>query len=165
MKFMTLRRGLLATALLLSSTAWADTAVQARDGWARPTVAGQPVGGAYLQLRNAGNVADRLLGASTSAAERVELHSMQMSADVMRMRQVDAIDLPAGATVDFAPGGLHLMLMGLKAPLRAGDKLPLVLRFEKAGDVKTELVVGNRTAPVAASAPAHMHGQGHEHKH
>lgn len=164
MNFMTLRRGLLAAALLLSTTVWADATVQARDGWARPTVAGQPVGGAYVQLRNAGNAADRLLGASTSAAERVELHSMQMSGDVMRMRQVDAIELPAGATVDLAPGGLHLMLMGLKAPLRAGDKLPLVLRFEKAGEVKTELLVDNRAAPAAASG--HMHGgQGHDHKH
>lgn len=162
MKLPTLRQGLLAAALLLNSAAWAQPGtVQALDAWARPTVAGQPVGGAYLRLQNTGGAADRLLGASTSVAERVELHSMQMSGDVMRMRQVDAIELPAGATVDLAPGGLHLMLMGLKAPLRAGERLPLVLRFEKSGEVKTELVVGNRGTGAAASMPAH----GHDHKH
>jgi copper(I)-binding protein len=165
MKLPTLRQGLLAAALLLNTVAWAQPgAIQAREAWARPTVAGQPVGGAYLQLQNTGGAADRLLGASTSAAERVELHSMQMSGDVMRMRQVDAIELPAGATVELAPGGLHLMLMGLKAPLRAGERLPLVLRFEKAGELKTELVVGNRGTG-AASAPAAMHDHGQEHKH
>ena len=164
MKFPSWRQGLLAAALLLNSVAWAQSGtVQARDAWARPTVAGQPVGGAYVQLQNTGGAADRLLGANTSAAERVELHSMQMSGDVMRMRQVDAIELPPGATVELAPGGLHLMLMGLKAPLRAGERLPLVLRFEKAGEVKTELVVGNRGAGAAASAPAHMHGSDHKH--
>jgi copper(I)-binding protein len=163
MKFAFLRPGLLAAALLLTSTAWA-AAIQARDGWARPTVAGQPVGGAYLQLKNTGKGADRLLGASTFAAERVELHSMQMSGDVMRMRQVEAIDVPAGATVDLVPGGLHLMLMGLRAPLRAGERVLLVLRFEKAGDVKTELVVGNRAVAAAASAPASAHMHEHDHK-
>ncbi|WP_157271111.1 copper chaperone PCu(A)C [Azohydromonas aeria] len=162
------RRGLLAAALLLSgAAAWADGAIQARDGWARPTVAGQPVGAGYLKLHNTGATPDRLLGASTGAAERVELHNMFMSGDVMRMRQVEAIDVPAGATVELGPGGLHLMLMGLKAPLTAGQRLPLVLRFEKAGEVKTELQVGQRAAAAGASAPSHQHGHGHErgHKH
>jgi hypothetical protein len=98
-------------------------------------------------------------------AERVELHSMQMQGDVMRMRQVDAIELPAGATVELAPGGLHLMLMGLKSPLKAGERLPLVLRFEKAGELKTELVVGNPAMPGAAAASMPMHSHEHGHMH
>jgi copper(I)-binding protein len=101
--------------------------------YARATVAGQP-GGAYLKLDNAG-ADDRLLSAQTELASRAELHSMAMEGDVMRMRQVDAIELPSGKTVELKPGGLHLMLLGLKAPLKSGDKFPLTLRFEKAGEV------------------------------
>ena len=101
---------------------------------ARPTNAGQQVGAGYLKLSNQG-AADRLLSATSPAAASVELHSMSMEGDVMKMRQVDAIDLPAGQTVELKPGGYHLMLMGLKTPLKAGDKLPLTLKFEKAGEV------------------------------
>jgi len=101
--------------------------------YARATVAGQP-GGAFLKLDNAG-ADDKLLSARTELASRTELHSMAMEGDVMRMRQVDAIALPSGKTVELKPGGLHLMLFGLKAPLKNGDKFPLTLRFEKAGEV------------------------------
>ena len=101
--------------------------------YARATVAGQP-GGAFLKLEN-GGADDKLLSASTEIATGAELHSMAMEGDVMRMRQVDAIALPSGKTVELKPGGLHLMLFGLKAPLKSGDKFPLTLRFEKAGEV------------------------------
>jgi copper(I)-binding protein len=101
--------------------------------YARATVAGQP-GGAFLKLDNAG-ADDRLLSAQTELASRTELHSMAMEGDVMRMRQVDSIALPSGKTVELKPGALHLMLLGLKAPLKSGDKFPLTLRFEKAGEV------------------------------
>ena len=135
--------------LLLASSAAAQVRV---DGaWARPTVAGQQVGGAYLSLQS--DRADRLLGASTPGAARVELHTMAMAGDVMQMRQIDAVELPAGQPVAFKPGGLHLMLLGLKRPLAAGSALPLTLRFEKAGEIRVELAV-------RAAAPAHG-----EHKH
>jgi len=101
--------------------------------YARATVPGQ-TGGAFLKLDNAG-ADDKLLSAQTELASRTELHSMAMEGDVMRMRQVDAIALPTGKTVELKPGGLHLMLFGLKAPLKSGDKFPLTLRFEKAGEV------------------------------
>lgn len=136
-------------ALLLASSAAAQVRV---DGaWARPTVAGQQVGGAYLRLQS--DRADRLLGASTPAATRVELHTMAMAGDVMQMRQIDAVELPAGQQVEFKPGGLHLMLLGLKRPLAAGSALPLTLRFERAGEIRVELAV-------RAAAPTHG-----EHKH
>lgn len=121
---------------------------------ARPTNPGQQVGAGYLKLSNQG-AADRLLSASSPVAASVELHSMSMEGDVMKMRQVDAIDLPAGQTVELKPGGYHLMLMGLKAPLKAGDKLPLTLKFEKAGEIVVTVNVEN---PKATDAPA-------EHKH
>ena len=121
--------------------------------WSHATAPGQPVGGAYLKLDNKGPAGDRLLGASTAVAERVELHSMTMDGDVMRMRALDAIDLPAGRSVALKPGGTHLMLVGLKAPLKAGEKFPLKLRFEKAGEV--EVVVNVEGATAGAAAPMH----------
>ena len=123
--------------------------------YARATAPGQPTGGGYLKLDNQGATDDRLLGASAATvAERVELHTMAMDGDVMRMRSPGAIDLPAGRSVELKPGGTHLMLVGLKAPLKAGDKFPLTLRFEKAGQV--EVVVN-----VEAPGTADRHGAHH----
>jgi len=121
--------------------------------WARPTVPGQSTGGGYLSVHNTGNTPDRLLGGSTPAAARVEVHEMRMEGDVMRMREIKALDLPAGQTVTLEPGHLHLMLMGLKAPLKVGDKLPLRLRFEKAGEIDVMLQV--QTNPPLPAAGAH----------
>ena len=102
--------------------------------YARTTATGQASGGGYLKLENKG--ADvKLLSASADVSASVELHSMSMEGDVMRMRQVDGIALPKGKTVELKPGGLHIMFMGLKAPLKSGDKFPLKLKFEKAGEV------------------------------
>ena len=84
---------------------------------------------------------DRVVSASSPVAERVELHETIRDGDVMRMREVEAIELPAGQTVELKPGGLHLMLMGLKAPLKAGETVPVTLKFEKAGDVTVQLNV------------------------
>jgi copper(I)-binding protein len=108
--------------------------------YARATVPGQAAGGGYLKLHNKGP-SDRLLAASTPVAKTVELHSMTMEGDVMRMRQLDAIEVPAGKTVELKPGGMHLMLMGLKAPLKAGDSFALKLKFEKAGEVAVQAKV------------------------
>jgi copper(I)-binding protein len=102
--------------------------------YARSTLAGQSTGGAYLTLTNKGP-SDRLLSIDANVSESVELHSMAMEGDVMRMRQVDTVDLPAGKTVELKPGGLHVMLLGLKAPLKAGDTFPMTLKFEKSGEI------------------------------
>ena len=122
--------------------------------YARATAAGQPIGGGFLKLANQGTAADKLLSASTPVSGSVELHTMRMEGDVMRMRQVDAIELPAGATVELKPGGLHLMFIGLKQPLVAGATVPLTLRFEKAGEV---VVTVNVEAPKAAAPSEHKH--------
>ncbi len=147
-------------ALLGQAPALAQSAVQVLDPWARPTSPGQPVAGGFMRIVG-GAAGDRLLSASASVSDRVELHTMRMDGDVMRMREVDAIDVPAGQTVELKPGGLHLMFMGLKAPLQAGTRIPVTLRFERAGEVQATLVVERRS-------PAMDPGKGHSmsgHKH
>lgn len=120
--------------------------------YARATAAGQPTGGGFLSFANAGP-ADKLLSISADVSKSVELHEMKMEGDVMKMRQVDGIEVPAGKTVELKPGGYHVMFVGLKAPLKAGDKFPAKLKFEKGGEVD---VVFNIEAPGAAPM---------EHKH
>jgi copper(I)-binding protein len=148
---------LVALAALTAGTAAHDVQVgpigiaQAR---ARATVAGQPAGGGFITLSNKGTSADRLIGASAPVAATVEIHTMRMEGDVMRMRPVDAIELPAGETVELKPGGMHMMFMGLKAPLKAGEGFPLTLRFEKAGEMTIHMHI---EAATGAPAPAHKH--------
>jgi len=120
--------------------------IRIEHSYARATAPGQPTGGAFLTLRNEGGD-DRLLAASATVATQVELHSMSMEGDVMHMREVDAIDLPAGKTVELKPGGLHIMLLGLKAPLKAGERFALKLKFAKAGDVTLDVPVQPVGAP------------------
>ena len=108
--------------------------------YARATAPSQPTGGGYLSIVNKG-ADDRLVSASSPRARSVQLHSMRMEGDVMHMREVDAIELPAGKTVELKPGGFHLMLVGLKAPLTAGQTFALKLVFEKAGAVSVDVKV------------------------
>ncbi len=136
---MTLARFLAAAALGLAALAsqahsFKLGALTIGHPYARATVAGQPTGGGFLTIENRG-ADDRLLSVSAEVSTTVELHSMAMDGDVMRMRQVEALALPAGKAVELKPGGLHIMFIGLKAPLKEGDKFPLKLKFEKAGEV------------------------------
>ena len=149
----------LATGLALGLAALAATAHDFTLGsltighpYARPTVPGQSVGGGFMSIANKGPD-DRLLSVTSTVAKSVELHTMSMDGDVMRMRQVDGIAVPAGQTVDLKPGALHLMFMGLKAPLKAGDKLPATLKFAKAGEVPVMFTVD----AAAPSAEPHKH--------
>ena len=109
--------------------------------WARATAPGAAVGGGYLVIRNKGAAGDRLVGVSSPVSARVEIHEMAMEKDTMRMREVKGVDVPAKKSVEFKPGGYHLMMIDLKAPLKQGDKVPVTLRFEKAGELKAEFVV------------------------
>jgi copper(I)-binding protein len=129
-------------AALLAGTSMALAQVKVEGAWARPTVPGQQAGGGYLSITSA--VADRVVGGSTPVAQRFELHTMSMKGDVMEMRQVDGIELPAGKKVELKPGGLHVMFMGLKEPLKAGSKVPVTLKLEKGGEVKVEFEVASR---------------------
>lgn len=164
MKLQSLIAGLtFAVGTAVSISAPAQSAVaspKVERPYARATMPGQPNGGGYLKIDNAGGAADRLLGASADVSRTVELHTMKLEGDVMRMRQVEAIDVPAGQTVELKPGGLHLMFIGLKAPLKAGDSFPLKLRFEKAGEVGVDVKVEAAPAPAAGG---HGHGPGMKH--
>lgn len=126
-------------------------AISVEHPYARATVSGQPAGGGFMKLVNGGG-ADRLVSASAGVSKSVELHVMKMEGDVMQMRQVDAIDLQAGKTVELKPGGYHVMFIGLKAPLKVGDTFPMKLKFEKAGEV---------TVDVKVEAPGAMEGMKH----
>jgi hypothetical protein len=150
------RRLLLASpALLLAAPARAhhDTTVGAitiGHPWARAAGANAN-GAAYMTLRNAGGQADRLVSASTPVARTVELHTHIRDGEVMRMRPVADIPVPAGQTVRLRPGGLHVMLIGLTEPLRQGTTVPLTLRFERAGEATVQLEIQ------AAGARGHTH--------
>jgi periplasmic copper chaperone A len=124
--------------------------------YALPTPQGVSHGAAYVRgIRNTGADGDRLLGASTAAARAVELHRSEVDAQqVMRMRAVDGIALPAGAELRLRHGGeFHLMLIDLKAPLRVGERFPMTLRFEKAGE--REVMVWVQQPREAADAHKH----------
>ena len=117
----------------------AATPLKIEDPWARATPPGAKIGAAYMKITASGG--DRLVGASSPAATKVELHVTEKKGDVLRMREVKAYDIPAKGGFELAPGGSHLMLVDLKAPLKEGAKVPLMLRFEKAGEVRIELQV------------------------
>ncbi len=128
--------------------------LQIEKPWARATVPGAAVGGGYLVIRNAGLAPDRLVGVSSPVSSRVEIHEMAMEKDVMRMREVKGVDVPAKGAVEFKPGGFHLMFIELKAPLKQGEKVQVTLRFEKAGELKAEFSVES----AGAGGPAAKHG-------
>lgn len=104
--------------------------------YARPTPPGARTGAAYFTVRNEGKAPDRLVKVASPAAQSVELHSMTMDGNLMKMRAVKALEIPAGKSVTLGTGGYHVMLVGLARPLAVGDQVPLTLTFEKAGPVQ-----------------------------
>ena len=133
--------GFLAACVTARAVDYTAGAITISLPYARATAAGQSVGGGYFKLQNKGRADDKLLSVSADVSETVELHTMIMDGDVARMREVNGIDVPAGKTVELKPGGLHVMFMGLKAPLKVGTQFPATLNFEKAGAVKVEFQV------------------------
>lgn len=130
-----MRQPILATlCLLAASLAFADEpTVKATQVWARATAPGARHGGVFMQLKNDGRQADRLLKSSAAIARQTELHTHTLAGGVARMTEVKAIEIPAGTTTELKPGGLHVMLIELARPLDAGEQFPLTLDFEKAG--------------------------------
>ena len=129
---------LLSLFFLASAPALAQIKVE--EAWSRATPPGAKIAAGYLTVRNAG-AADRLVSASSPAAERVETHVTIREGDISRMREVKGYEVPAKGTLELKPGGAHLMLVNIRAPFKEGTTVPLTLRFEKAGEVKTELQV------------------------
>ncbi len=136
---------LLAVLLLAPSVAVArDYAIgELRIGhpYARPTPPGARTAGVYFTVANAGKDADRLVRVASPVARAADVHTMTMDGNVMRMRAIAALDIPAGKSVALAPGGYHVMLLDLGHPLAPGDSVPLTLTFEKAGTIRVEAQV------------------------
>lgn len=124
-----------------------EAGIEISDAWAAPTPGGASVSAGYLTLENHG-AADRLLGASSGRAGSVQIHTMDMADGVMRMRELQSVDLGAGETHALAPGGDHLMFIGVVTPFAEGEDIPVTLRFERAGDIDVALPVrrGNASA-------------------
>lgn len=126
--------------------------------WSRETAPGQDVGGGFMVIANAGTTPDRLLGGSTPVAKALQVHEMTMDHGVMRMREVTAgLAVPAHGTLELKPGSYHLMLVGLKAPLKKGTRIPATLRFAHAGAVKVEFAVEAIDFAGPAATTAGMH--------
>ncbi|MEO1092627.1 MAG: copper chaperone PCu(A)C [Pseudomonadota bacterium] len=148
---MTLKSLALATAVLaaippLWGPVWAHDyrlgALEIDHPWARATPAGASVGIGYLVIRNEGETPDRLVGGDAPFAGRVEVHETTMQDDVMRMRPVvDGLEIPAGGSVTFEPGGYHVMFVQLQEPLVQGERRTVTLEFANAGTIEVEFVV------------------------
>jgi copper(I)-binding protein len=127
--------------------------IKIENAYTRSTVPGQQVAGGFMKIENKGGV-DQLISASSPVAGEVQLHEMAMEGNVMKMRQVKDIAVPAGGAVELKPGGLHLMFMNIKAPLTAGETVPVKLKFAKAGEVEVKM-------PVNAMGAGHGGGMKH----
>ena len=157
----------LALAVLAAATVSLSTAVTAgeykagsvmvKEPWARVTLQNLPAGG-YFMVHNMGDKADRLVTVESELAERAELHTHTMNDGVMQMRRVDGIDLPAKSQTQLKPGGYHVMLFGLKELVAKGGKIPLVLKFENAGELAIELTVGAKPMGHGHGSMDHKHG-------
>jgi copper(I)-binding protein len=149
-----------------ATSALAAGDVTVSDGWVRASVAGQQATGAFMHIES--KAGGKLVAVQSPAAGRAEVHEMKRDGDVMRMRPLTSLNLPAGRPVDLTPGGYHVMLMQLKQPLKAGDTVPLTLTVEGAGGQREEVSVQLPVKPLGATAAAKgghdmQHMQGHMH--
>ena len=141
--------------LLLALVFWAAPAlseVVAEDPWVRPTPPGAKLAAGYLRIVNRAAQPDRLVGASSAAAARVEMHVHIKDGEILRMRQVKELRIPAKGKFELRPAGAHLMFVDIKRPLREGEKLAVTLEFERAGKLRVGFRVGQPSAP-------HVHQQ------
>jgi copper(I)-binding protein len=155
----------IAALMALTSTAWAQSTVKVEDAWVRGTVAQQKATGAFMRLTPSANA--RLVEASSPVAGVTEIHEMAMEKDVMKMRRIPGLDLPAGRTTELKPGGYHVMLMDLKQPLQAGQNVPITLVFEDANKLRFTQQIEAPIQALGASHGGHGHGHGAKggHKH
>lgn len=124
--------------------------------YARPSVPGQSTAAAYLSLENKGAESDKLVALESGVAKSAQVHTMAMDNNIMRMREVETLELKPAEKISMKPGeGYHLMLIGLKSPLKQGDKFPLTLTFEKAGKVEVMVFVQDKDA--SAAPVKHQH--------
>ncbi|MEX1167572.1 MAG: copper chaperone PCu(A)C [Hydrogenophaga sp.] len=157
-----MKKLLITSMLALTATAWAQTTVKVEDAWVRGTVASQKATGAFMRLTPAADA--RLVSATSPVADVVEIHEMAMENDVMRMRQIPGLALPAGKATELKPGGFHIMLMGLKGQVKGGDTVPLTLTFE-GSDKKTFTLEVNAPAKALGAMPMKGEAPKMQHKH
>lgn len=136
-------------------SAGAQAQVEIGEPWVRGTVVQQKATGAFMKLTSATGA--RLVGASSPVAGVTEIHEMAMDKNVMRMRQIPALDLPAGKAVELRPGGYHVMLMDLKQTLNAGDTVPITLIFEDANKARQTIEIKAAVRPLNTPAPKSQH--------
>jgi copper(I)-binding protein len=115
--------------------------IQVRHPWSRATPPGAKVAAGYMEIRNNGRQPDRLVSATTAVAQRVEIHVTERDGEVMKMREVKSLEIPARERYQLRPGGSHLMLVDITRPLQKGEKLLMRLVFERAGELEIELEV------------------------
>ena len=131
--------------VLLANPLWSHDhekgEIQIRHPWSRATPPGAEVGVAYMEIRNSGSQPDKLVSISTKVAQRVEMHVTAREGEVMKMRQVQAFEIPARESYTLRPGGSHLMLVDLARPLKKGERFTMTLRFERAGELPIEVEV------------------------
>lgn len=141
-------------AVFLAFPAWAGD-IEISGAFMRAPPKGAPAGGAFLTIKNNGSQDDRLLSAQANISKTVELHTHVVDGNVMRMRQVESIAVPAGGTAELKPGGDHIMFIGLEKAPQEGDTVPVTLTFEKAGAISISVPV---VAVGAMSMPMKMDG-------
>jgi copper(I)-binding protein len=130
--------------LALTSDGWAQSSgssIKIEHAWARAAASAGGTGAAYVTIANAGPVDDRLVAAASAVAAKTELHLGMNENGVMKMEPVSAIDIKAGGQTVLKPGGVHIMLIDLKQPLKVGDTFSLTLIFEKAGKIETQVMI------------------------
>jgi copper(I)-binding protein len=140
---------LIPAALLLASCGQSGSPnVQIANAWARETVAGQSSTAAYLTITNNGTADDRLVGVSAAAPVKASVHATENSGGVSQMREMTSgVAVPAGSNIELKPGGTHVMITGLQAPLRRGETLKLGLRFKKSGEKPIDVPVAPASGP------------------
>ena len=163
--------GMAAVALLSTTMAFAQSQdshnamagmsgdIAIESAWTRATPPNAQVAGGFLAINNRGTADDRLLGGSSPVAERIEVHEMTMDGDVMKMRPLqDGLTVPAGGSVELKPGGYHLMMTGLKQPLKQGETIDVALEFAHAGTVGVTFSVEAMGAKAMSGQMPGMHG-------
>lgn len=159
-KFLIVSAAVAMTALPALASDYTVGSLKITQPWARATPKSAPVGGGYLSITNTGTTPDRLIGGTTAVSQGFEIHEMSMDNGIMKMRPMpNGVEIKPGETVTFKPSGYHIMFTGLKSQLTKGEHVDATLKFEKAGEVKVDFLVGT----IGQSAAVEKSGEGGGH--
>lgn len=144
--------------------AYAASGIKIENPHLRVTIPGRPAAG-YMTVRNAGGAADTIVSVSSPLAKRIELHTHLMEGGVMKMRQIEELEVPTNGTAEFKPGGNHLMVFGVDESVTPGDAISVTVTFEKAGAIEVEFLVKSIKGSPYAKSGAHTDYGGDQHNH